>query len=60
MGGENHNHLLLLILSLSLRYIFNSSYFPTQAHTNVNFTEINFHFNICLNKIQNSNTQVAI
>jgi hypothetical protein len=32
MGTENHSCLLLLVLSLSLRYIFHSSIFP-QAHT---------------------------
>jgi hypothetical protein len=36
VGGENHNHLILLIPGFSLRDIFRSSVFP-QAHTNVNF-----------------------
>jgi hypothetical protein len=43
MGGENHNHLFLLIPNLCLRYIFCSSILP-QAHTNMNFTETHFHF----------------
>jgi hypothetical protein len=43
MGGENHNHLLLLIPGLSLRHIFLSSIFP-QAHTTVNFIEAHFYF----------------
>jgi hypothetical protein len=42
MGRENHNRLLLLIPSLSLRYIFRSSIFP-QAQTNVNVIETHFH-----------------
>jgi hypothetical protein len=43
MGEDNHNRLLLLIPSLSLRYTFRSYIFE-QAHTNVNFTETRFNF----------------
>jgi hypothetical protein len=43
MGRENHNRLLLLIPSLSLKYIFRSSVFP-QTNTNMNFIEPGLKF----------------
>jgi hypothetical protein len=43
MGEENQKRLLLLILSLSLKYIFRSSTFP-QAHIDMNFKEA--HLNL--------------
>jgi hypothetical protein len=43
MGGENSYHVLLLIRTLILTYIFRSSVF-LQAHTNVNLTETRANF----------------
>jgi hypothetical protein len=62
MWGKSYNRLILLIPILSLRCAFYSYNFPL-AHTNLNFTETRFHFNLInydLKQVYTSNYLVRI